>query len=659
MKINKVIRAFIRVFTLSLIMLFSCSETPSCIERCLQHAYDNRAELEMVLNHYENDPEKLAAAKFLIENMPGHYSFVDTARVERFYYSLDSLLNTMYINNYKTDYSAICKAVTDLYHTHGADKFETTSDLCIIKSEFLINQIDTAFEQWYNIPWCRNLDFNQFCEFLLPYKVTETQSLTPLDSPILDILADSLARMSSCAMYRTSAFEAAEVANRMLRRNFSFTPENYRIPHLYYDQITRLKVPFGTCDDLCHAGISFFRAAGIPVAIDYIPLWGYCNIGHTWGVVHAPNGKDMPVIPVYMSPYTMHKINERALKVYRRTYAHNDDLVELNSSGEWVPTIFRNVFQRDVTPLYYSTFDLTISVDSPSEYAYLCSPNRYNWEPVAVSKIKRGNVTFKDVADGNMLLIATYDKIGNFIPLSNPIIFDNNGLPKEVIADLEHTKSLTLYRKWPLLEYAWRLAISIEGGEFEASNDPSFTDAVKVGVVNTPPEHSGELKIDAGAYRYWRYIQRGDSAKCYVNEITLLSNGENVTEKGKPIGNYPGEPGGLGNEHYAFDGDVLSPTSFIVNEEAWIGLDFGKPMKIDMIRYVPRSDGNMIEPGDTYELSYWHGGRWNSLGKKIATSVSIEYDNVPDGALLILRDLTKGKEERIFMIDENGKQEWW
>jgi hypothetical protein len=31
---------------------------------------------------------------------------------------------------------------------------------------------------------------------------------------------------------------------------------------------------------------------------------------------------------------------------------------------------------------------------------------------------------------------------------------------------------------------------------------------------------------------------------------------------------------------------------------------------------------------------------------------------VPKGAILLLKDLTKGREERIFMV-ENGKQVWW
>jgi len=36
----------------------------------------------------------------------------------------------------------------------------------------------------------------------------------------------------------------------------------------------------------------------------------------------------------------------------------------------------------------------------------------------------------------------------------------------------------------------------------------------------------------------------------------------------------------------------------------------------------------------------------------------LQYDNVPENSLLLLRNHTKGREERIFTY-ENGKQVWW
>jgi len=72
---------------------------------------------------------------------------------------------------------------------------------------------------------------------------------------------------------------------------------------------------------------------------------------------------------------------------------------------------------------------------------------------------------------------------------------------------------------------------------------------------------------------------------------------------------------------------------------------------------MPRNDMNAIQPGDEYELLYWNGG-WKSLGRKIADSTTLQYDNVPYNALFWLKNHSSGREERIFTY-ENGKQVWW
>ena len=131
-----------------------------------------------------------------------------------------------------------------------------------------------------------------------------------------------------------------------------------------------------------------------------------------------------------------------------------------------------------------------------------------------------------------------------------------------------------------------------------------------------------------------------------------------INNLGRPIGNYPGGDG-LGDGNRAFDDDVLTAVSFTRPGEAWVGLDFGKPVAVDKIRYSPRSDGNMIEPGDVYELTYWSDGAWQSLGTKKATTVSLDWNGVPANGVYVLLNRTKGDSVRIFLIDENGKQEWW
>lgn len=66
-----------RLLSILLIMLLAAS-CDSDLKQSLNLVGNNRGEMEMVLNHYKEapDPLKYEAAKFLIENMPYHNSFV-------------------------------------------------------------------------------------------------------------------------------------------------------------------------------------------------------------------------------------------------------------------------------------------------------------------------------------------------------------------------------------------------------------------------------------------------------------------------------------------------------------------------------------------------------------------------------------------------------
>ena len=99
----------------------------------------------------------------------------------------------------------------------------------------------------------------------------------------------------------------------------------------------------------------------------------------------------------------------------------------------------------------------------------------------------------------------------------------------------------------------------------------------------------------------------------------------------------------------AFDGKILTYT----NAQEWIGMDFGKPTLVSAIRFITRTDDNGINPGQTYELSYWTQHGEQVVEQKVATADSICFHAVPRGALLWLKNLETGLEERPFIVDEN------
>lgn len=254
-----------------------------------------------------------------------------------------------------------------------------------------------------------------------------------------------------------------------------------------------------------------------------------------------------------------------------------------------------------------------------------------------------------------MAYIAATFKDGNLKPFGNPFIINSDGNIREIVADKVKCRDMTVLRKYPFMSYRDPFNHRMEGGRFEASDNSEFRDA---SLLHT---HKGitngnwyDVNInDDDSYLYIRYIGPNDSY-CNINEIEFIGECGNILH-----GEIIGTSGVAGKEkEKVFDGDILSGFEGDSPDGHWIGLKLDKPQRIDRIRYIPRTDGNCIEIDDQYELLYWDDNRWVSIGKKIADSNSIVFPKVPIGGLYLVRDLTKGKEERIFTY-EDMKQIWW
>ena len=59
-----------------------------------------------------------------------------------------------------------------------------------------------------------------------------------------------------------------------------------------------------------------------------------------------------------------------------------------------------------------------------------------------------------------------------------------------------------------------------------------------------------------------------------------------------------------------------------------------------------------------YELFYWNN-EWISLGEQEAEGGALSFKNVPSNALYWLVAEDSHDEERIFTINQVGKQVWW
>ncbi|MCX6825655.1 MAG: hypothetical protein NTV06_00095, partial [candidate division Zixibacteria bacterium] len=141
---------------------------PPEVASALIAAGDNHHKLEKVLSHYskERDSLKFRAACYLIANMEGHsyvtYKLCDTTGAEVPFNALCY-----------SDYNILIAAFDSLEIQKGILDFkrkEIFDDLKSVKSDFLIKHIDYAFRAWQEKPWARQLSFDQFCRYILPYR---------------------------------------------------------------------------------------------------------------------------------------------------------------------------------------------------------------------------------------------------------------------------------------------------------------------------------------------------------------------------------------------------------------------------------------------------------------------------------------------------------
>ena len=165
------------LFFVGVLFCVSCTDDTKdlLMEEALFIAGANKPQLDRVLSHYADDPMKLEAARFLIRNMPGHYSYTDTALISLYYRYVDTL-----ITNYRTmPVPAMSSVMNSTANRLELDSIGRVQDIKIITADFLIRNIEEAFTCWNETPWAQHLSFDEFCEYILPYKTSELQPIAP------------------------------------------------------------------------------------------------------------------------------------------------------------------------------------------------------------------------------------------------------------------------------------------------------------------------------------------------------------------------------------------------------------------------------------------------------------------------------------------------
>lgn len=640
--------------------MISCHKMKSPLERALEISSNNRTELEKVLNHYAANPAdslKLKAAIFLIENMPGHISLVSNIE----HYILIDSLNRKNIS------------ITELYTiSDSIKKYVKTSppkntyDVKTLTSEFLINHINKSVDIWQKSPWYNIEAFDKFCEYVLPYAVsTEKRELwidyyrNKYEHYLIDYLAktpyDSVSLNLFCDKLNTQLITNGKLIlnNKIINK----------YPPLMLDNI---KV--GTCDDYGARTIFIMRSLGMPVCTDFSPQWCGYTATHSWNTLI---GEDEQIYPFMGFEQTSKQwyipSGFHCSKVFRKTYSIQKESLAAQNPGGKLPDFFNYPNIIDVTSQYIPTFDVDVTLKQTNKnkqkFAYLCIFKK-DWGVAHWGEIKNKKVNFTNMG-ANVIYLPAYYEENRLAEAADPFFIDSTGIINILTPHPTKKQTMKLERKYPYSANTSMFINRMLNGSFQGSNDPDFNTYDNLHVITQLPKitfNTVDIKSDK-KYRYVRYLG-GKGSFTNIAEIEFYASKEDLIQQKKLTGKVIGTDLDIkiDNRGYskdkAFDNNVLTFFNSTFDTPAWVGLDLGKPVAIEQIRYLPRNDDNNIRIGETYELVYWQNGNWCSLGRKIADNEILIYENCPVNALFLLHNHTRGKEERIFTY-VNDKQIWW
>ncbi len=663
-----------------ILAITACSHYPKNVEQALTLAGDNRAELEWVLEHYSlpEDSLKYRAACFLIANMPGYYT-TTSLQIETFDSAFCKSLSLMkkldyqyhdpYINGkiIRTRIERLWNELTGQYGDPASFSIQKTFDLQVITSDFLIAHIDQAF-QTRDFPWAKHLSFDQFCEYVLPYRFA--------DEPLeywRPYFMERYRWVTDSAQDKTDPVEICRLINDDIASWFIFDGMFNSYPRAFSSSLL-LKTQVGSC--LGQAGIAAFamRSMGLAIAHNAVPQWGNRSMGHDFSSVIAKDGTFVDFLGGELPP-GKNEIRDKAPKIYRKTYSIRP--VSAREKGNIQKLKINPTKHIDVTCQYIPVSTVTLDVPNvPKDInvVYLCTFDNQNWIPLVYNPVKKGKCTFEDLGR-DIVYLPVYYRGREYTPAGPPFILSVDGTMKPLHPGGQEVQEAMLYRKFHPSQRMIDFSKQMIGGKFQAANKPDFSDAVDLYAITSTPE--SYLKhypvVSKDVYRYIRYVfppvVPGET-EGQVAEICFKG-----TAGADLHGDYIGSPGVAASQfNILFDRKLddyvtINIADTIVEDypgrvitiphitTVWAGLDLKNRYHITSVGYCPRNDTNNVYERCQYELYYWDD-RWISLGAKQPENDCLVYDNLPVGALFLLRNHTEGKEERIFTY-ENGKQAWW
>lgn len=644
-------------------------------------------------------PQKVEAAKFLIENMKYHTSagMVVSANpeVEAWREESDALYSSIIAGHSLADFPTDSLWKMQEEHRERMEKDSLPEVVCsmaprpdadVITPLFLIRHIDHAFKVWKSSPFARGLTFDEFKEYILPYRSIEGYGFNMTGRKYAKLFAGYV--RSDTATHVRDAVQGYNQAIYWLRGMNGETKRKGRGG--IYDLYTHGK---HDCVDVASYGCNILRACGLPVVVEFNVCYRnfsgrhyHCSVWNKetaqWEEFNAESS-----LPGKSDLAFMETMN-----VYRQLYgAQRNTPYFLRNEGETIPPLLDNPCIVDVTSRLRPTTSVTLSMTAATDnrLAYLATFSREfgGTLPVTWGVIDHATqtVTFENVVP-DAIYFPVYYQGHNLVPFGAPfyVSLPDTSEAKPVVSPLPYADysgeggdtiaTLTLTRKFPRKPNMILLSEELVGSRILGANKRDFSDAVTLLTLKRPlPPCFMDYPLErTGRYRYYRFQTSDEHPHAHISML------EWITEKKYGYGNVlPPTPAHillpsdsikqredkrlvklLDDESWEkmswkaeYDGNMQTAPSAYPNITLWLK----EPQVVTRVRMAPKSADNGIQRGDRFQLLYWDGD-WKSVGAARAEHEYVTFRQVPAGKLYWLRNLNRGKEELPFVLDNDEQR---
>lgn len=697
---GKLLRTLLRFppFSKSTALLTSLLLLVSCQSDLTSFAGDNASELERVLLYYKYirwDSEKYEAARFLIENMQYHQgrgTIVSVpSEVEAWRAETDSIYEATVRGHSLSDFPwdslkvkqqqrrAVIEADTLAY---VQTDMELRPDGELLTFRFLTEHIDHAFRIWHESKFAKALTFDEFKEYILPYRSVMGYGFLETGQRYDDLFGKYLLQTDSDSIASTVA-----CYNRAINglRDLNGKTHSKSLGGIYglYSR------DFHDCVDIASYGCNILRACGIPTMVEYNVCYREWAGRHFHCSVYNDSTRTWECFsPESSLPGDGTWSFAPCMNIFRSTYgAQPQSPYFLRAEGEYVPPILDNPCFKDVTSLYQPTTSVTLSFhgEHTGRLAYMAV---YNFSAGGLMPVTWGVtdgithlVTFKNVLR-DVLYFPIYYPSEQHKTFGLPFyVHNDNGIDRICYVEGVDTSitdvwpELVLTRKFPRKDSMIQKAEELVGGRILGANQRDFSDAVTLYEIReTPlPVFKDYPLTRTGRFQYYRYQSPAETPHANISMLEWLAPSNlgyrNAMPPTPPHVTQPKDSVILKWERRwvkllddeswekmawkaEYDGNMQTSPGAYPN----ITLRLKEPQVVTRIRFAPLNADNGIHAGHEYALYYWQDG-WQLAGTETARHEFVAFKDVPKHKLYWLRDRTTGKEELPFVI-QDGQQKF-